>query len=93
MLRNFVSKIEEMAAPKTYEIDGHTYSQDRLIRVDPPKYMPKAIDVNGLDSICKLVRNEVQKVGLQIFVQIEAFNKVKVFTTYDDQYERSYLYH
>lgn len=93
MLRNFVSKIEEMAAPKTHEIEGHTYCREKLIRVDPPKYMPKAIYVNGLDSICKLVRNEVKKVGLQVFVQIEAYNKVNVFTTYDDQFERSYLYH
>ena len=92
MLKNFVNRIVELAAPTTYEIDGHTYSSEGLCRVDPPKYMPKSIDVTGLDSICKLVRNEVKKVGLKVFVQIEAYNKVKVFTTYDEQYERSYLY-
>ena len=92
MLKNFVNRIVELAAPSTYVIDGHTYSSERLDRVDPPKWMPKSIDVTGLDSVCKLVRNEAKAVGRKIFVQIKAYNEVKVFSTYDDQYERSYLY-
>ena len=92
MLKSFINRIVELAAPTTYDINGHTYASEDLSRIDPPKYMPKAIDVTGLDSICKLVRNEVKNVGLKVFIQIEAYNKVKVFTTYDEQYERSYLY-
>lgn len=92
MLKNFVNRLVELAAPTTYQIDGHTYASTELERIDPPKYMPKAIDVTGLDSICKLVRNEVKAVGRKIFVQIQAYNKVCVFSTYDEQYERSYLY-
>lgn len=92
MLKGFVNKIVELAAPTTYEIDGHTYASEGLERIDPPKYMPRSIDVTGLDSVCKLVRNEAKAVGRKIFVQIQAYNKVCVFSTYDDQYERSYLY-
>ena len=92
MLKEFVNRIVELAAPTTYEIDGHTYSSEALRRVDPPRYRPTPIDVNGLDSICKLVRNEVKQVDLKVFVQIEAYNRVKVFTTYDSEFERSYLY-
>ena len=92
MLKNFVNRIVELAAPTTYEIDGHTYSSENLSRIDPPKYMPKSIEVNGLDSVCKLVRNEVKAVGKKIFIQIQAYNTVRVFSTYDEQYERSYLY-
>ena len=92
MLRNFINRIVELAAPTTYEIDGHTYANEHLCRIDPPRYMPKSIDVTGLDSVCKLVRNEVKAVGRKIFVQIQAYNQVRVFSTYDDQYERSYLY-
>ena len=87
-----INRIVELAAPTTYEIDGHTYSSESLSRIDPPKYMPKSIEVNGLDSVCKLVRNEVKAVGRKIFIQIQAYNTVRVFSTYDDQYERSYLY-
>jgi hypothetical protein len=92
MLKEFVNKLIELAAPTTYEINGHTYASQDLERIDPPKYMPKSIDVTGLDSVCKLVRNEVKVVGRKIFVHIQGFNSVRVFSTYDDQYERSYLY-
>lgn len=92
MLRNFINRIVELAAPTTYEIDGYTYSSEHLERVKPPKYKPEDIDVTGLDSVCKLVRNEAVLVGRKIFVRVAAYNRVEVFTTYDDQYERSYLY-
>lgn len=92
MLKAMINRIVELAAPTTYVIDGHTYSSHDLERIDPPKYMPKAIDVTGLDSICKLVRNEVKAVGRKIFIQIKAYNQVSVFSTYDAQYDRSYLY-
>lgn len=87
-----INRIVELAAPTTYEIDGHTYSSDALRRIDPPKYKPEPINVTGLDSICKLVQNEAKKVGRKIFIRVAAFNKVSVFSTYDEQYERAYLY-
>ena len=92
MLEKFINRIVELAAPKTYEIDGHTYSSDSLRRIDPPKYKPEPINVTGLDSVCKLVQNEAKKVGRKIFIRVAAYNKVSVFSTYDDQYERAYLY-
>lgn len=92
MLKNFVNRIVELAAPSTYVIDGRTYSSESLKRIDPPKYKPEPINVTGLDSICKLVQNEAKTVGRKIFIRIAAYNKVSVFSTYDDQYERAYLY-
>lgn len=92
MLKAMINRLVELAAPTTYQIDGHTYSSEGLHRIDPPKYKPESICVNGLDSVCKLVRNEAKAVGRKIFIQIQAYNKVCVFSTYDEQYERSYLY-
>ena len=92
MLKAMINRIVELAAPTTHVINGHTYASEDLVRIDPPKYTPRSIDVTGLDSICKLVHNEVKAVGRKIFIQIQAYNKVCVFSTYDDQYERSYLY-
>ena len=92
MLRSFINRIVELAAPTTYEIGGYTYSSERLERVKPPKYKQEGIDVTGLDSVCKLVHNEAGLMGRKIFVRVAAYNRVEVFTTYDDQYERSYLY-
>lgn len=93
MLEKFVDRIVKLAAPTTYQIDGRTYSSERLNRIDPPKYKPEKIYVTGLDSICKLVHNEAKAVNRKIFIRVAAYNVVSVFSTYDDQYERFYMYH
>lgn len=92
MLKAFVEKIAEMAAPKTIEYEGKLYSNKDMKLVDIQKNRPSSIDVNGLDSVCKLVRNEVEHVGLKVFVQVEDYRTVKVFTTLDSDNERHYLY-
>ena len=92
MLKAFVEKIASMAEPKTVEYEGKLYADKELKFIDQAKNRPIPIDVNGLDSVCKLVRNEVNHVGLRVFVQVERYNKVTVFTTLDDDNERHYLY-
>lgn len=92
MLEKLVNRVVELAAPKIFEIEGRTYSSDALRRIDPPKYKPEIINVTGLDSICKLVQNEAKAVNRKIFIRVTAYNKVSVFSTYDDQYERFYMY-
>ena len=92
MLKAFVEKIASMTEPKTVEYEGKLYSDKELKFVDQAKNRPIPIDVNGLDSVCKLVCNEVNHVGLKVFIQVESYNKVKVFTTLDGDNERHYLY-
>ena len=92
MLKAFVEKIIETAAPKTFEVDGSVFSSKELVRVMDKKPMPKCIGVTGLDSICKLVKNEAEHVGLQIFVQVKDHKNVSVFTALDDDEDRLYLY-
>lgn len=92
MLREFVDRIAELATPKTFEIDGFVYSNQDLDLIHEKKKMPKCINVTGLDSICKLVRNEADHVGLQIFVQVKNYREVSVFTTLDDEEDRATLY-
>ena len=48
--------------------------------------------MTGLDSICKLVRNEAGHIGRQIFVRVSDYKEVSVFTTLDSDEERFYLY-
>lgn len=71
MLKAMINRIVELAAPTTYKIGEETYSSERLYRIDPKKDMPKSIAVTGLDSVCKLVRNEAKAVGRQLFIQIK----------------------
>lgn len=92
MLKAFVEKITQLATPQTYHIDGRDYSLERLYRIDPPKYKPSELSVTGLDSVCKLVRNEAEKVGRKLFIQVKSYREVDVFSTYDDQYERFAMY-
>ena len=92
MLKAMIQKIEEMAAPKTYEVDGSVFASKDLVHVMDKKPMPKSISVTGLDSICKLVRNEADHVGLQIFVQVKDHKNVCVFTSLDSDEDRLYLY-
>lgn len=92
MIAKAIEKLVGMVAPSTYEIGGHTYSSERLIRIDPPKYRPDPIPVTGLDSICKLVRNECDKIGRKIFIQVKNHREVEVFSTYDEQFSRCNMY-
>lgn len=92
MLKAFVEKITELAAPKIYETEESIYASKNLIHVEYKKCRPRCIQVTGLDSICKLVRNEAGHIASQIFVQVSDYNEVSVFTTLYSDAERFYLY-
>ena len=92
MLRDFVNKLMELAAPTTVEVDGSVYSNQDLVFIQDKKPMPCCIDLTGLDSICKMVRNEADHVGLQIFIQVKDYKSVSVFTSLDSDEDRLYLY-
>lgn len=92
MLKAMIEKIVELAAPKTFEWDGAVYSDKELKFVQDKKCRPKTIEVTGLDSISKLVRNEVVHVGQRLFIRVKSYREVEVFTTLDNDEERFYLY-
>lgn len=92
MLRDFVNKLMELSAPTTVEVDGSVYSNQELIHIQDKKPMPRCIDLTGLDSVCKMVRNEADHVGLQIFIQVKDYKSVSVFTSLDSDEDRLYLY-
>ena len=92
MLKDAIEKIERMAAPTTVEVDGSVYSDRELVFVQDKKPMPKCIELTGLDSVCKMVRNEADHVGLQIFIQVKDYRNVSVFTSLDSDEDRLYLY-
>ncbi|MBR5248659.1 MAG: hypothetical protein IKV27_06955 [Lachnospiraceae bacterium] len=92
MLKEAIEKIERMAAPTTVEIEGSVYSNQELVFVQDKKPMPKCIELTGLDSVCKMVRNEAEHVGLQIFIQVKDYRNVSVFTSLDSDEDRLYLY-
>lgn len=92
MLKAMIQEIVKMAAPTVHEVDGSVYSSKELVHVVDKKPMPRCIDLTGLDSVCKMVRNEWDHVGQQIFIQVKDYRTVSVFTSLDSDEDRLYLY-
>lgn len=92
MLAEFIDKIVSLKNTQTFEIGGHTYTDGELEIVEPPVDRPQQLDVYSLDSICKLIRTEIEKVGATILVQAESYQDVHVITTYLDDFTRNDLY-
>ena len=95
MLKSFVEKIAELATPQTYEVNGDTYSIDRLNRIAPHVDRPEAFRVSGLDSIVQLVRNEFKRLpedAPKVMIRVCSPTRVEVSTTYRDDLSRDTLY-
>ncbi len=92
MLKAFVEKIVDLAKVNTLEVDNKILADKDMKIVAEKKHHIKSIRVTGLDSICQLVRNENQKTNEQIFIRVDSYREVEVFTGLDGDLERSYLY-
>lgn len=93
MLKDAIQYLVGLKDNKIYEINGETYSDRELHRIAPHVDRPRQIQVNGLDSIVKLVRNEQDMVeNYPIYIRVINPRKVEVFGTYDDTMTRDYLY-
>lgn len=94
MLKEAIQEIVKLAGPKTFEIGGEHFASQGLCRIDPKKDFPECITLTGLDSLCKLVRNEAKCLfaARQVLIQVVSYNTVQVFTALDDEMDRCYLY-
>ena len=92
MLKEMIQKIEEMAKPTFHEVGRQVFANQQMVLVADKKPMPRCIELTGLDSVCKMVRNEAEHVGLQIFIQVKDYKSVSVFTELDKDEDRLYLY-
>lgn len=93
MIKEAIQYLVSLKENKTYEICGETYSDRELVRIPPHVARPTRISVTGLDSIVKLVRNELDMFdNLPLFIRVDGARQVSVFTTYDGEMERDNLY-
>ena len=93
MLKEFAQYLVSLRENRTYEINGDVYSDQELVRIPPYVARPARIHVTGLDSIVKLVRNEMDMFENQpIFIRVDGHSAISVFTTYDDDMKRDLLY-
>lgn len=92
MLANMIEKIVSLKKTETFEINGETYSDRKLERVAPHVDRPQQLEVSGLDSICKLIREEMGLVGSTIMVRVSNYDTVECFTNYRGDFSRFSLY-
>lgn len=93
MLKEFAQYLVSLKDNQTYEIHGDTYSDHELHRIAPHVDRPYELEVNGLDSIVKLVKNELDMLeNLPLFIRVVGPRDVDVFSTYDGAMTRDRLY-
>lgn len=93
MLKEAIQYLVSLKDNKIYTIHGDAYSDRELVRIKPHVDRPARISVTGLDSIVKLVRNELDMFdNLPLFIRADGAGKVSVFSTYDDAMCRDSLY-
>lgn len=92
MLKEFAQYLVSLKANNTYDIHGEIYSDNPLHRIAPYVPHPEKLCVTGLDSIVKLVKAEMQKVTLPIFIRVDGPTSVSVLTALDDDMKRDLLF-
>lgn len=93
MLKAAIEKIAAMAENQIHLINGSYYSDRPVEYVEPVKCRPYRIQVSSLDSVVKLVKAEAEAVNLlPIFIEVADYDRVNVFTTYDEDFSRNELY-
>ena len=92
MLKAAIEKLVSLKDNKIYEIEGRNYSDNDLVLVEAPRYAPSTITVNGISSITELIKTEIEKLNAPLFVEVEAYNKIGVYSTYDDRMKRQHVY-
>lgn len=93
MIKEALAYLVGLKDNQTYNIHGDTYSDHELHRIPPHVDRPVALDVNGLDSIVKLVKHELDVVENQpLFIRVVGPRRVEVFSTYGSDLKRDELY-
>lgn len=93
MLAKAITTLVHLGQNQTYQIEGRTYSDKELHLIEKPRYAPEEKAVRGLDGFVQMLRHEWERQDrLPIFVNVESYNEVSAYTTYDDRYQRQRLY-
>lgn len=92
MIREAMEYFKSHIENKIHSIDGRDYSEKPLILVEKPRYKPSAVTVSGIESLVELIKMEVGKLNAPLFVEVEDYKTVEVYSTYNERYERQEVY-
>lgn len=95
MLKEALQYLVGLKDNKTYEIDGKTFSDHQLTLVEAPRFYRNTVHFNSLDAIVKMVQAELNDYtdgSEPIFIMVQDYKSVAVFTRPDDREKRLYPY-
>ena len=89
-----LSKLLELEKNQLHSIDGETYTEKALTRVPrlSESERPCVTTVNSLSALCALIKTEINRQVLPIFVEVQDHRTVLVYTTYRNDFTRDVLY-
>lgn len=94
MLRKAIEKIVELGQPLIWNENGHTYAcySDRVMELRPKMDMPLQTNVNSLDALAQLIRED--DYGGNVFVSVMSATHVEAFgyLEKDKHWDRARLY-
>ena len=93
MLNNLVCDIKELCekASEVKEIDGKHFSVSRYFEIDT-KDRAETLPFSDLSSIVPIIKNELKKYDLPLYVVVNDYNEVCVVTSFDADRERERPY-
>ena len=92
MIREAIDRIVTMVENKTYNIGDKTYSDRNLVLIEDPRYSPSAVGVSGIESLVGLIKTEIDRLNAPLFVEVDDYKTVSVYSTYDERFERQDVY-
>lgn len=93
MLKEFVEKIIELSKNEEHHINGEVYTDKPINYVPHIKHTPEKCRVYSLEALTTLIKTEINKIPeLPIFVEVVSERLVRVYSTYDEEFDRKNLY-
>lgn len=84
-----VQEIASLAENKLHDIGGFTYSEKGLELVENPYQFPRTATLESLDGIARMIKAEIKRFNLPLFISVHSEDEIHVFSTYDkDNFKR-----
>ena len=92
MIKEALEYLVGLKPVQTFEINGETYTDGSLSRVHKVKHSPDRYQVKSLDAIANLIKTEIGKARVPLFIRIDSPTRVYVESSWDEDYDRDFLY-
>jgi len=92
---NIVNDIERIVKENKVQViesNGRTFATKSLVEIEPRKDIAAEIRFSDLSSIVEIVKREMQRFVLPLYINIESEACVSVITSLDDEKDREKPY-